>query len=282
MSTPRIDAHQHFWRYSAENYAWITTDMEVLRRDFLPVDLEPLLHERRLESCVAVQARQDLQETRWLLELTESAPMIAGVVGWVDLQSPQVGEQLAELAVHPRLVGIRHVVQDEPNDRFLDEVDFRRGVAKLREFDLNYDLLIYPRQLPAAIDFVRAFPDQPMVLDHLAKPEARTEVFEPWASQLAELSRAENLFVKLSGLITEAEWEKWKPEALRRYLDHALESFGPHRVMFGSDWPVCLLAGSYDQVFELIDDFAAALSTDEREALFGGNAARFYGLSSDS
>ncbi|MHC4376727.1 MAG: amidohydrolase family protein, partial [Planctomycetota bacterium] len=156
---------------------------------------------------------------------------------------------------------------------------FRRGVGELANFDLKYDLLIYPRQLPAAIDFVAAFPEQPMVLDHLAKPEARTGSFEPWASQLADLSRPENLCVKLSGLITEADWEHWTADGLRRYLDHTLECFGPGRVMFGSDWPVCLLAGSYDRVAELIEEFAAGLSSDERDALFGGNAARFYGLS---
>lgn len=282
MSTPRIDAHQHFWRYSPEQYAWITPELGVLRRDFLPDDLAPLLRDRGFGACVAVQARQDLEETRWLLELTDSAPWIAGVVGWVDLRSPQAAEQLAELAAHPRLVGIRHVVQDEPDDRFLDSAEFRRGVGELANFDLKYDLLIYPRQLPAAIDFVAAFPEQPMVLDHLAKPEARAGSFEPWAGQLAELSRAENLCVKLSGLITEADWERWTADGLRRYLDHTLECFGPERVMFGSDWPVCLLAGSYDRVTELIDGFATALSPDERAALFGGNAARFYSLSIDA
>lgn len=279
MSTPRIDAHQHFWRYTPEEYAWITPELEVLRRDFLPDDLEPLLRGRALDACVAVQARQDLDETRWLLELTGAAPWIAGVVGWVDLRSPQVSEQLSELAAHPRLVGVRHVVQDEPDDRFLDGADFRRGVRELANFDLTYDLLIYPRQLPAAIDFAAALPDQPMVLDHLAKPEVRAGLFEPWAGQLSALGRAENLSVKLSGLITEADWDHWSPDGLRRYFDHTLESFGPQRVMFGSDWPVCLLAGSYDRVAELIEDFASALSPDERAALFGGNAARFYGLS---
>lgn len=279
MSTPRIDAHQHFWRYTPEEYAWITPELEVLRRDFLPDDLRPLLRARELDGCVAVQARQDAAETRWLLELSERDPWIAGVVGWVDLRAPGVAGELEALGAHPRLVGVRHVVQDEPDDRFLDGPEFRRGVRALAGFDLKYDLLIYPRQLPAAIDFVAALPEQPMVLDHLAKPEARAGLFEPWASQLAELARAENLCVKLSGLITEADWGTWTADGLRRYLDHTLECFGAERVMFGSDWPVCLLAGSYDRVTELVEGFAAELTEAERAALFGGNAARFYGLS---
>jgi L-fuconolactonase len=278
MSSPRIDAHQHFWRYTPEDYAWITPELDVLRRDFLPGDLEPLLRSRGFDACVAVQARQDVAETRWLLELAAQDPWIAGVVGWVDLRAADVERELADLSADPRLVGIRHVVQDEPDDRFLDGPEFRRGVGALARFGLAYDLLVYPRQLPAAIDFVAALPDQPIVLDHLAKPEAREGRFEPWAGRLAELARAEHVSVKLSGLVTEADWQSWSPEALRRYLDHTLECFGPDRVLFGSDWPVCLLAASYARVAELIEDFARELSEHERAALFGGNAARIYGL----
>lgn len=278
MSEPRIDAHQHFWAYDPELYAWISDELAALKRDFLPSDLREQLDARKFDASVAVQARQDVEETEWLLRLASEEERIAGVVGWADLRDPNVDPLLEEWSAHPRLVGLRHVVQDEPDDRFLDDPAFRAGVAKLAPLGLTYDLLIYPRQLSAALDFSAALDQQPMVLDHLAKPEARAGRFDPWAAQLAELARREHVSVKLSGLITEADWLAWNPDQLRRYLEHALECFGPQRVMFGSDWPVCLLAGSYDQVTELIEDFAASLSDGERGALFGGNAQRFYGL----
>ncbi|MEM7305579.1 MAG: amidohydrolase family protein [Planctomycetota bacterium] len=275
----RIDAHQHFWSYDPVEYAWIGAGMESLRRDFLPDDLAPLLDQRQLDGSIAVQARQSLEETRWLLSLARESERVRGVVGWVDLRSPDVAAELDRLADEPALVGLRHVVQDEPDDEFLLRDDFQRGVAALAGRGLIYDVLIYPRQLPAAVRFVERFPDQPFVLDHLAKPLIRDGAMEPWASLVAELARSPNVSCKVSGLVTEAHWRAWTPEELVPYLDVALEAFGPERLLYGSDWPVCLLASGYGRMFAATEDWAERrLSAQERVALFGGNAARVYGL----
>ncbi|MBC8329613.1 MAG: amidohydrolase family protein [Planctomycetes bacterium] len=274
----RIDAHQHFWRYEPEEYAWISEPLAALRRDFLPEDLQPLLAAHGIDGCVAVQARQTVAESDWLLELADASRIVRGVVGWVDLRDPGAEAELARLAAHPRFVGVRHIAQDEPDDGFLARPDFVAGVAKLAPHGLRYDLLVYERQLPAAIELVSALPGQPFVLDHLGKPCIADGMREPWAGNLVELARRENVQCKVSGLVTEAAWDAWTLHALRQYLDTALEAFGPGRLMFGSDWPVCLLAGDYPAVYELVEHWSAALSTAERAALFGGNAARFYGL----
>jgi L-fuconolactonase len=274
----RIDAHQHFWRYTPEEYGWIREQLSPLRRDFLPGDLRPLLERHALDGCVAVQARQSLEETRWLLELAEEHPWIRGVVGWVDLCSDQVAEQLDRFAGHARLVGLRHIAQDEPDDAFLAREDFCRGVALLAERDLAYDILVFPHQLPAAIELVRRFPYQTFVLDHLAKPPVRQRQREPWASQLRELARSHNVACKLSGLVTEADWERWRMADLAPYLEIALDAFGVTRVMFGSDWPVCLLAATYERWCEHLEGWSWMLSESERAALLGGNAVRIYNL----
>ena len=274
----RIDAHQHFWRYTPDEYAWIGEGMSVLRRDFLPRDLRPELDALGLDACVAVQARQDEDETRWLLSLADEHPWIAGVVGWCDLRADDIERKLEELASHPRLVGVRHVVQDEPDERFLLRDDFCRGIALLAAKGLVYDVLVFPRQLPAAIEFARRFSELPLVLDHLAKPDARAGTLAPWAEDLRALAAHENVCVKLSGLVTEADWKAWTPAGLTPYLDMALEAFGPERVMFGSDWPVCLLASDYARWHAVLMEWSHALSDGERDALFGGNAARIYGL----
>jgi L-fuconolactonase len=273
----RIDAHQHFWSYSPEEYPWMNADWPI-RRDYLPADLEPELRGCNLEGCVAVQARQTLEESRWLLQLANSSPIIKGVVGWVDLRSDAVEEQLAELAAHPQFVGVRHVVQDEPDDRFMLHPAFRNGISKLKLFDLTYDILIYPRQLPAAIELARSFPDQPFVLDHLAKPLIQDRTLSPWREQICQLAQLPNVFCKVSGMITEADWKGWQPGDFLRHLDVVLEAFGAERILFGSDWPVCLLAGDYRQVFDLVNDYIRPLGTEVEAAFFGGNAARFYGL----
>jgi len=249
-----------------------------IRRDYLPEDLELALSTCGLDGCIAVQARQTLEETRWLLELADASPIIQGVVGWVDLCSPEVGEQLARLAAHPKLVGVRHVVQDEPDDRFMLREDFQRGISKLRAFGLTYDILIYPQQLPAAIELVRKFPEQPFVLDHLAKPRIREGAVSPWREHIRELGRASNVMCKVSGLVTEARWREWRADDFRPYLETALEAFGPARLMYGSDWPVALLAASYEQVFGLAKDYFAPLGPEAEAGIFGGNAARFYDL----
>lgn len=270
----RLDAHQHFWSYDAAQYPWIPLGSP-LHRSWLPADLAALQAPLGFEGSIAVQARQSLTESEWLLSLAEQAPAIKGVVGWVDLRSDRVGESLERLAAHPKFVGVRHVAQDEPNDFFAGQ-DFRRGLAQLQAHDLSYDLLIYPQQLPATIDLVESFPDQRFVLDHVAKPLIKAGDFEPWAADLRRLARLPHVHCKISGLLTEADHQLWQPTDFTRYLDLAWEVFGPRRLMYGSDWPVCLLAGSYERAYRLIADYAAPRSADEQADLFGGNCAKFY------
>ena len=271
----RLDAHQHFWRYSAAGYPWIPVGSP-LQRDWLPADLAALQRPLGFDGSIAVQAQQSLAETHWLLGLADADPRIRGVVGWVDLQAEDVEASLATLAAHPRLVGVRHVVQDEPDDRFLLRPAFLRGIAALRRHDLAYDILIYPRQLPAALEFVQHFPEQPFVLDHAAKPHIRDGVLSPWREQIRELARNPNVCCKVSGLITEADHRNWQPADLHPYLDVLMEAFGPRRLMFGTDWPVCLLAGSYEVVEGLVRDHFRGLSPEESAGLWGGNCAEFY------
>lgn len=277
-SGTHIDAHQHFWEYDSREYDWIDDRMAALRQDFLPVDLKAQLEHSGFDGSIAVQARQSLDETRWLLELAEKSPFILGVVGWVDLRSPELRAQLERFAANPKFVGVRHVVQSEPDDRFLLRADFVRGVEMLAEFRLAYDILIYPRQLPAAIEFVRRFPNQRFVLDHLAKPPIASGMSEPWASGIRELAKSENVWCKVSGMVTEAEWGDRLPQTYRPYLDVVFEAFGTKRLMFGSDWPVCTVAASYGAVCTIVAKYLDQFSSEEKDAVFGGNAARFWPL----
>jgi L-fuconolactonase len=275
----RIDAHQHFWIYNQREYDWIDEAMASIRRDFLPADLRPELEDAGFAGSVVVQVRQTLEETRWLLELAEDNPFILGVVGWVDLRSPRLYQDLQSFAGKSKLVGIRHIVQSEPDD-FLLDADFLRGISLLQEFDLAYDLLIYTKHLPLAAEFVKRFPRQRFVLDHLAKPPIRSRAIDLWARGMRELASFPNLHAKVSGLVTEADWRGWKPEDLRPYLDVAFESFGAKRLMIGSDWPVCTVAASYGQVVNLVKDYMSSYTAEDREAVFGGNAANFWRLQS--
>jgi L-fuconolactonase len=225
-----------------------------------------------------VQARQSLDESRWLLELAEAASIIRGVVGWVDLRSPNVAQELKEFAEHPKFVGVRHVVQDEPDDQFMLREDFQRGIAALRRFGLTYDLLVFPRQLPAAVALAEKFPEQPFVLDHLAKPPIKAGAISPWREQIQALAKLPNVACKVSGMATEGDWQSWRTEDFEPYLDVVFEAFGPDRLMFGSDWPVCLLAGSYNRVLGLAQDYVRRFGADTNAKFFGANAARFYGL----
>ena len=274
----RIDAHQHFWQYSPAEYGWISDEMEVLKSDHLPDQLAPLLAAAGLDGTVAVQARHAVVETEWLLELADQNPFIKGVVGWTDLASPELGSQLTRFAAHPKLRGLRHVVQDEPDDRFMLRPDFLQGIEKLAAFDLVYDILIYPRHLPAACELVQQFPEQPFVLDHIAKPLIKNRILAPWDEQIKRLASYENVTCKVSGMVTEADWGDWQAADLQPYLDVVFTAFGPERLMFGSDWPVCTVAGSYAQVVELVTDYSRALSADEQAYVWGGTAARVYGL----
>lgn len=277
----RVDSHQHFWRYESVEYGWIDDSMAKLRRDFLPPDLRPLLDASRFDGCIAVQARQTLAETRFLLDLAAHHAWILGVVGWVDLQSPDVGSQLDEFAANPRLVGVRHIAQAEPDPRFLVSPAFVRGVAALSARDLTYDLLVYPHQLGSAVELSALFPAQRFVLDHCGKPDLRSVdgnsgARREWTKQLRALARLPNTFCKLSGLATEAPWNSWQLATVRPALDEALAAFGPQRVMFGSDWPVCLCATEHGRWADLVQGYAASWSEADRAALFGGTAQRAY------
>jgi L-fuconolactonase len=278
IGAARVDSHQHFWKYDPAEYGWIDENMAALKRDFLPEDLHVEMRRAGMDACVAVQARQILDETDWLLDLAERHVFVAGVVGWVDLRAADVRRQLERYRNRRKLVGIRHIVQAEPDDRFLLRDDFCRGVAVLEEFDLAYDILIYPRQLEAAIEFVKRFPKQRFVLDHLAKPEIRTGAIDDWARGLRRLAAADNVLCKLSGLVTEADWSRWTPEQMHPYLDVAFDCFGYERLMIGSDWPVCTLAGDYARTLAAVSDYLKSRPEHERTAVLGDNARRFWRL----
>ena len=279
----RIDAHQHFWRYSSATHDWIDDSMQSLRRDFLPGDLHPLLATARFDGCIAVQAQQNVDETEWLLSLADEHPFVRGVVGWADLLAHDVREGLGRVAQHEKLVGIRDVVQSEP-DGFMSRPEFRRGIGALGEFDLAYDILIYQRQLAEAVELVSAFPDQVFVLDHIAKPDIRAHIagdrasFNAWTSGIKAIAAQDNVYCKLSGMVTEADWSAWTAQTFEPYLQTVLEAFGPERCMIGSDWPVCTLAGSYADVTATVDNTIVALSQSERNAILGGTAGRAYRL----
>jgi len=274
----RIDAHQHFWRYHPQQHSWMTDAMQILRRDYLPDDLRPLLQATEFDGTVAAQARQMLEETEWLLELADRHESIRGVVGWVDLRSDELAAQLDRFAEHPKLAGVRHVVHDEPDDRFMLLREFRRGIGRLADYDLTYDLLLFPKHLPVAVELVAEFPEQPFVLDHIAKPDIHQKQISPWREDLQRLAAAENVSCKLSGMVTEAAWGQWRADDFHPYLDVVLEAFGPRRVMIGSDWPVCTLSGEYQEVMQIVVDYVGRLSTAEQDDILGGNCARFYGL----
>ena len=273
-----IDAHQHFWIYSQAEYPWIGPGMDRLARDYLPTDLEAVARPLGIAGSVAVQARQTLAESHWLLELAAANPFIKGVVGWVDLRSPTVADDLAQLAADPKFVGVRHVVQDEPDPRFLLGDDFVRGLRMLHQFGLAYDLLVFPHQLPAAVELAGLMPEQPFVLDHLGKPRVKAREINGWRDEIQALARHENVCCKLSGLVTEADWGGWTAADFTAYLDTALEAFGPNRLMLGSDWPVCRLAAEYDEVLGLVDAVISRLQPTEQAAIRGKTATRFYGL----
>jgi L-fuconolactonase len=274
----KIDSHQHFWRYNSARDAWITGEMAVLKHDFLPEQFAQECAANGMDVSVAVQADQSENETNFLLDLAKKHKRIAGVVGWVDLLSPRVAERLEHFSHFEKLRGFRHIAQSEKDDRFLARGDFVKGVAQLRQFGFTYDILIYARQLPAAIELVARLPEQQFVIDHIAKPEIKAKKMEPWAAHLREIAQNKNVFCKMSGMVTEADWHNWKLEDFKPYLDVVFEAFRAERLMFGSDWPVCLVAASYRQVKQLIEDYVKGFSQADKDRIFGGNAERFYEL----
>ncbi len=275
----KIDAHQHFWTFDPNRDRWITAEMETIRRDFLPDQLSAELKAQNIAGCVAVQATESIVETEYLLELAAKFSFIKGVVGWVDLAGKDLGEELERFQHNHHLVGFRKILQTLPPEA-MDETNFRRGLQKLAAYDFTYDILIYPNQLPAAIRLVKDFPNQKFVLDHMAKPQIAEKEIQPWKKQIEQLAALPNISCKVSGLVTEADWKSWKQEDFTPYLDTVVEAFGTDRLLYGSDWPVCLVAASYNKVFKLIMSYFEAFSKNEQEAIFGRNAINFYNLTS--
>ncbi|MCG8584347.1 MAG: amidohydrolase family protein [Pirellulales bacterium] len=279
--TLKIDAHQHFWQLDRDGYDYTWMDAEPLapiRRDFLPDDLKTEIDDLNVKHTVFVQTQHSVVENRWVLELAEKHSFIAGVVGWVDLASPECEDQLLEFKDHPKFVGIRHVTHDEPDDDFIVRDDVKRGLAVLQKHSVPFDLLFFPKHLRHAKTLAEEFPVLPMVIDHLAKPRIKNGAMDDWLDDFAAAAEYPNVSCKLSGMITEADWQDWGPEDLKPYVEKALELFSPERCMFGSDWPVCTLAGSYRQVFEALDFCLEGLSSGERHRILAETAVEFYGL----
>jgi L-fuconolactonase len=274
-----IDSHQHFWIYNQHRDAWITDNMAIIQRDFLPNDLQPILKKQGFSGCVAVQADQSVDETYFLLECADQYDFVKGVVGWIDLRAENIDEQIANLSSYKKLKGFRHVIQAEPDENFMLRPDFQAGIVALGDAGYTYDLLIYPNHLPVANRFVSLFSDQPIVLDHIAKPYIKQGLIDKWKQDISTLAQHENLFCKISGIVTEADWKNWKKEQIIPYLDVVFEAFGTNRLMFGSDWPVCLLASPYEGVVGLIGDYIEKLSDSEKYKIMTQNATDFYGLS---
>lgn len=274
----KIDAHQHFWHYTPATHDWITSDMAVLQRNYLPEHLQPELQKAGFAGCVAVQAAQTETETEFLLQLAAEHTFIKGVVGWVDLRAGNAAQRLAYFAKNPFLKGIRHIVQSEPDDAFLLQPAFLRGMVHLQPLGLTYDILIYPKHLTIVEKFVRHFPEQKFVLDHLAKPFIKAGALQPWAEDLKKLARHPHVSCKLSGLVTEADWHLWQPADLNPYLAVVLDAFGPDRLLIGSDWPVCRLAGEYEPIMAVVQDFIGGLSPAEQAKILGNNAVQIYNL----
>ncbi len=279
-STPRIDAHQHFWQLSRPfDYRWLDAPaLSTIRRDYLPSDLEPHLRAAGLTHSVFVQTQHNLDEARWVLTLAEQHPFIAGVVGWVDLASPDVESQVVAMRQYPKFVGVRHVVQDEPNPDWIVQPTVLRGLRVLEKHGVPYDLLFFVPHLRHAVTVARHCPDLPLVIDHLSKPRIKAGAFDDWLPHLRAAAACPNVYCKLSGLVTEADWSSWRPADLRPYVERTLELFGPERCLYGSDWPVCELAATYERQYAALDGLLAGLSESERAAIFGGTAARFYRL----
>ncbi|MRI00162.1 amidohydrolase family protein [Kriegella sp. EG-1] len=273
-----VDSHQHFWKYEPAKHSWIDDDMANIRRDFLPENLKEEFLANGVDACVAVQADQTLAETDFLLELANANDFVKGVVGWVDLRSETVDADLEKYHLEKKLKGWRHIVQGEADHNFLIRKEFLRGVSFLEKYDYVYDILIFPHQLGATLEFVKHFPHQKFVIDHIAKPYIKDGFYDGWAVLMQEVAKHENVHCKLSGMITEADYQTWTSTQIAPYMKLVLEAFGPKRVMFGSDWPVCLVAGKYSEAKGLVSNFISNLSASEQQAIMGDNAIKFYNL----
>lgn len=272
-----IDSHQHFWIFDEERDSWITPEMQVIRRNFLPEDLWPVLKINKVDGCVAVQASQTDSETEFLLHLAEASDFVRGVVGWVDLRALNLYDQLERYSQFEKLKGFRHVAQGQP-EGFLLQPEFIKGVGQLVAFDFTYDILIYRNQLKEAYNFAVRLPNVHFVLDHIAKPLIKAQELQPWADDIRRLAELPNVHCKVSGMVTEANWQHWEKADFRPYLDVVFEAFGTERIMYGSDWPVCLVAGEYEGAKGILTDYLSMFSDDEVRDVMGNNARRFYNL----
>lgn len=272
----KIDAHQHFWKYNPVRDSWINDDLQILRNDFLPEDLSPILRSAGFDGCITVQSDQSEAENDFQLMNAEVNSFIKGVVGWLDLQADNLDEKLAYYSQFKKFKGIRHILQGEAQRDFMLRPAFLKGISKLKHYNLTYDILIYPDQLTYTKTFVANFPDQPFVINHLAKPDIKNKDIATWKNNMEQMAKFENVYCKLSGMVTEANWNNWKPDDFTPYLDVVVEAFGINRLMFGSDWPVCNVAGRYQQVVEIISDYFKSFTQNEQSQIFGGNANTFY------
>ena len=272
-----IDSHVHFWKYDKIRDAWITNKMKTLQQNYLPETIAGTLKRNGIAGCIAVQADQSELETLFLAELAKTHSIIKGVVGWIDLQNENIAERLHYFSQYKVIKGWRHIVQEEPDD-FLLRSAFQRGISALQQYNYTYDVLIYPKQLKAALEFVTNFPQQKMVIDHCAKPDIETKEIDEWAVMIKKIAQHPNVYCKLSGLFTEAKWKEWKPAEFYPYLDVVFTAFGTDRLLFGSDWPVILLSGMYVQWKSLLEKYMEDFDKEEKEKVFGGNAIRFYNL----
>lgn len=275
---PKIDAHQHFWFFDPVRDSWINDDMWKIRRDFLPADLEFTLREHGMDGCIAVQADQSEEQNSFLLGLTEGNDFIKGVVGWVDLQAANIEERLEHYSHTKLMKGFRHVLQGEANRALMLEPAFKKGIGLLHKYGFTYDILIFPDQLKYADKLVKEFPQQKFVLDHIAKPNIKGNKIDSWAAEIVLLAENKNVYCKISGMVTEADWGNWTNDIFIKYLDVIFKAFGTSRIMFGSDWPVCLVAANYGQVKAIVNDYVQRFSEREQEMIFGGNAVTFYNL----
>ncbi len=273
-----IDSHQHFWKYNPQTHDWITDEMSVIQRDFLPSDLEPILKQNNIDGCVAVQADQSEAETDFLLDLAEKNSFIKGVVGWVDLLADDVYESLERYAEFTKIKGFRHIVQGESDSDFMLRPKFKNGITELGAYDFTYDILIYHFQLEQAINLVKLFPDQKFVIDHIAKPDIKSGEYAEWQINIKKIALHQNVYCKISGMVTEGEWQGWKTSDFKIYLDTVVKAFGTDRLMYGSDWPVCLVAGNYEEQLNIVQDYFSSFSTLEKKKIMGGNAIKFYKL----
>ncbi|WP_372937777.1 amidohydrolase [Seonamhaeicola sp.] len=273
-----IDSHQHFWIYNPKTHEWIDDSMAVIRRDFLPSDLDKIYKENDVDGCIAVQADQTIKETEFLIKLSQENSFIKGVVGWVDLRSENLEKDLDNYSNINIVKGFRHIVQGEPDCNFLLRPSFLKGISALEKYNYTYDILVYPHQLGATLEFIKRFPKQKFVIDHIAKPYIKDGFYDGWATLMQEIAKHENVYCKVSGMVTEADFDNWTPEQIKPYLNLVFKAFGTSRVMFGSDWPVCLVAGNYKEVKNLVTDFIADLSANEQANIMGLNAIKFYNL----